>query len=292
MPDVRARRSTALLVAAAALVLTACGGNTASPSASSTPDVKVERSVDYRTVDGTDLQLDACLPTRGDTARPAVVLVHGGAFQEGDRSNMTGVCKDFAEHGWAAFAVDYRLLPASFPAQTEDVSAAVGWLRDPAQVERFGVDPDRIALLGSSAGGIIALSTAESLGASGTPVTAVVGLSAAGDLTAAALEEGDPDPALQKIVLAYLGCTAVETCDTAKAASPLFGVATLPPTLLVHGSDELIPLAQAKALHAAIQAAGIPSELQVEDGSHHGLQLLTPEVAASVFDFLDANSSP
>ena len=54
MHDVQARRGVALLLAAAALVLTACGAP-ARPSGTTTPDVNVERSVDYRTVDGTDL---------------------------------------------------------------------------------------------------------------------------------------------------------------------------------------------------------------------------------------------
>lgn len=285
------RHTAAAALAAALLVLTACSGSP-EPTPAPPSDITVERSIDYATVDGTTLQLDACLPADGGENLPSVVLVHGGAFQEGDRSNMTGVCELIAEHGWAAFAVDYRLIPASYPAQVDDVSAAVGWLRDPAQTERFGISAEGIALLGSSAGGIIALSTAEALGAAGTPLDAVATLSAAGDLTADALELGTPDPALEAVVLGYLGCDTVEDCPTAVAASPVHNVAALPPTLLIHGSDELIPLAQAEALHAAMDAADVPSELDVQEGDHHGLRLLTPEVAASVFAFLEENSSP
>lgn len=287
----RAGRIAIALIVAAAL-LTGCTGTSNGTAPTIDPKVTVEKSIDYRTVDGENLQLDACLPVDSDGSLPSVALVHGGAFQEGDRSNLTGLCELFAEKGFAAFAIDYRLLPASYPAQTEDVAAAVDWLREPAQTERFGIDPDRIALLGSSAGAIIALSTAAALGAAGTPVPSVVGLSAAGDLTESALKAGTPDPALEQIVLAYLGCETVEGCDTALAASPMYNVDTLPPTLLVHGSEELIPVAQAEALYDAMQEAGIPSELDIQDGTHHGLQLLTPQARKAIIEFLDSNSSP
>ncbi|QIG38539.1 alpha/beta hydrolase [Microbacterium sp. 4R-513] len=288
----RRRLIAASVLSLATLVLSACGAEQPAPSATGNPDVRVERSIDYRTIEGDTLQLDACLPAEGGTDLPSVVLVHGGAFQEGDRSNMSGVCESIAAQGWAAFAVDYRLIPDSYPAQVDDVGAAVEWLRDPAQAERFGISPDGLALLGSSAGGIIALSTAARLGAAGEGVDSVVTLSAAGDLTSDALRLGTPDPALEKVVLGYLGCKTVEDCPDAVAASPRYNVGTLPPTLLVHGSKELIPVAQAKALHQAMTDAGIPADLQIEDGDHHGLQLLTPAVAASVFRFLEDNSSP
>jgi acetyl esterase/lipase len=123
-------------------------------------------------------------------------------------------------------------------------------------------------------------------------VDSVVTFSAAGDLTADALSIGTPDPTLEKVVLGYLGCATVEDCPDAVAASPRFNVDTLPPTLLVHGSDELIPVAQAQALYDAMTDAGIYAEIDIQDGDHHGLQLLTPKVAASVFAFLEGNSSP
>ena len=288
----RRRLIAASALSLVAVLLAACSPQPEAPSATADPEVTVERSIDYRTVDGETLQLDACLPRDGGENLPSVVLVHGGAFQEGDRSNMSGVCESIAAQGWAAFAVDYRLIPDSYPAQVDDVAAAVEWLREPAQGDRFGISPDGVALLGSSAGGIIALSTAARLGADGDPVDAVVTLSAAGDLTADALSLGTPDPALEKVVLGYLGCATVEDCPDAVAASPRYNVDTLPPTLLVHGSDELIPVAQAEALYRAMEDAGVPVELRIEDGDHHGLQLLTPAVAASVFRFLEDNSSP
>lgn len=286
------RVSGAIAGIAAVIVLAGCSG-TAAPAPTIPDGIDVGRSITYADVDGETLQLDACIPSaRSEGPFPAVVLVHGGAFREGDRSNMLPLCEAFAGEGTAAFAIDYRLLPAAYPSQVDDTIAAVEWLREDAQVDRFDIDPSALSLLGSSAGGIIVLSAADRLGAEGVPPASVVTLSAAGDLTASGRELGDPDPALEKVVLGYLGCDEVESCATARDASPLYNVANLPPTLLVHGSDELIPLAQAEALESAISAAGRSVQLDIVDGAKHGLQLLDPATRDRISEFLSANSSP
>lgn len=272
-------------IIAAALLLAGCA-STPSPGQSPS-DIDVQRGIVYRDIDGSELKLDACLPG-DDGPHPAIVVVHGGAFEAGDRSTMTGVCELLAEQGYAAFAVDYRLVPSTYPAQVEDVSAAVDWLRAPEQVEEFSLDGS-MALVGSSAGAIIALSTAADLSQAGTPVDAVVALSAAGDLTADAAA-AVPDERLEKVVLAYLGCASVEDCGVAAEASPVTVAADLPPTLLIHGSDELIPIAQAEQLAAAMESAGVEHELVIVDGARHGLQLLNSKTRPAIFDFLDANS--
>lgn len=278
------RWGAALLVGA--LALTGCAASPAPAPSTTSPNVDVERGITYREVDGEELQLDACLP-RVDGPHPALVLIHGGAFEVGDRSTMLGVCELLAGAGFAAFSVDYRLIPATYPAQVDDVAAAVEWLRDPAQVEEFQLG-DQLSLLGSSAGGIIALSTAASLA---EPATSVVTLSAAGDLTADAAELGNPAPDLEKVVLGYLGCDSAADCDIAAAASPVTVAAALPPTLLVHGSEEIIPIEQAEALEAALAGAGVEHELVVVDGDNHGLQLLNNRTRAAIVDFLDTSTS-
>ncbi|HEX5858456.1 MAG TPA: alpha/beta hydrolase [Microbacterium sp.] len=275
---------TALLVTA--LGMTGCAASPAPAPSTSDANVDVERGIAYREVNGEELQLDACLP-RERGPHPALVLIHGGAFEVGDRSTMLGVCELLAGAGFAAFSVDYRLIPDTYPAQVDDVAGAVEWLRDPAQVERFQLG-EQVSLLGSSAGGIIALSTAASLT---EPVTSVVTLSAAGDLTSDAAELGNPAPDLEKVVLAYLGCDGADDCAVAVAASPLTVASALPPTLLVHGSEEIIPVEQAEALDAALGASGVEHELIVVDGERHGLQLLNDQTRAAIVEFLDTSTS-
>ncbi len=285
----RLRRSLSPAIAAALLVgLVACAPS-APTEASSTPIV-VEKGLEYPSADGSLLGVDSCRPGDETLTHPAVVLVHGGAFAEGDRTTMTGVCRELAQRGFAAFAVDYRLVPATYPAQVDDVAASVRWLRDAAQRETFGLD-GTVSLLGSSAGAIISLSTAEALGSAGEPVASVVALSPAGSLTADAAELGDPRPELEQVVLGYLGCASIADCPVAVQASPVTAAAALPPTLIVHGTDELIPLAQAELLDAALTAADVEHDVVVVDGARHGLQLLDPDTEASVAEFLETHGA-
>lgn len=286
------RRLGVALLVAGALLITGCSATP--PAGPSTPSgIDVGRSIAFAEVDGEQLALDACIPKdRSAGPFPAAVLLHGGAFQEGDRSNMLSLCKSLAAEGIAAFPIDYRLLPSSYPAQVDDTISAVEWLREPEQLDRFDISAEAISLLGSSAGGIIALSAADRLGLAGTPAASVVTLSAGGNLTPEALQLGNPDPALEKVVLGYLGCTDIDDCAVTREASPVFNVAGLPPSLLVHGSDELIPIEQANALESAISAAGIPVTLEIVEGERHGLQLMNAKTAASVLAFLVENSTP
>lgn len=286
----RNRTASAFVAAVACftMLLSACAGGQATPSLTPLASADVERGIQYRDVEGTPLALDACLPSSAAGPFPAAVLVHGGAFEKGDRSTMLDLCKQMAKSGFAAFAVDYRLVPDVYPAQVEDVAAAVEWLRQPEQVEAFDLS-GAMSIIGSSAGGIIALSTAASLADIGAPVSSVVALSAAGDLRAQAETLGTPAPDLERVVLGYLGCATVDDCTAAESASPVTQVAKLPPTLLVHGSAELIPIQQAEALAAALQSAGVPHELLVSEGKRHGLQLLDAQTRAAVLEFLLAN---
>lgn len=287
MTGTRGRGIAVAVLAALALTMTACtpGGD---PAPTGTPIV-VEKGLEYPAADGSDLGVDACRPD-DDATHPAVVLVHGGAFSEGDRTTMAGVCNELAKKGFAAFAVDYRQLPATYPAQIDDVQASVLWLREPEQVERFRLNSS-VSLLGSSAGAIISLSAAAALVGNDAPVASVVALSPAGSLTADAAELGDPRPELEQVVLGYLGCEVITDCPIAAQASPVATAGLLPPTLIVHGTDELIPLAQAELLDEALTADGVEHEFVVVDGTRHGLQLLDAAVKADVFEFLQTHGS-
>src|SRR5690606_23633715 len=119
------------------------------------PDVPVVGDLVYATVDGQPLLLDACLPPDFDPAsessRAAIVVVHGGSWARGSKNDVAwrAVCQWLAKSGYPTFNVDYRLAPAHpYPAAIDDVAAAVAWLREPAQQERFGIDPARIGAFG------------------------------------------------------------------------------------------------------------------------------------------------
>jgi len=289
------KRTTTLgVLFATTLIATGCagGGQPSSTPAGSTASV-TEADVVYREVDGTELGLDACLPEAGDTPSPAVILLHGGGFVEGNRSSsgMGQMCTWFASHGYAAFPVSYRLVPDYiYPSQIEDVAASVEFLR--ANADRFAIDPARIGALGSSAGAIIALQAAtqgEGATDSGSRLGAVVSLSGVADMSPAAATLGEPSGEAMALMLAYLGCTDITTCDGA-AASPVTNLdPSDPPALLVTSKHDLVPVEQAQAMDAAMTEQGIPHELVVLLGGGHGAQLMTPRVEESILHFLEAS---
>lgn len=245
------------------------------------------------------LQLDACLPPKGagtpsPAALPAVVIAHGGGFTSGgrDEPGVRALCTEVAATGSAAFAISYRLAPQHvYPAQVDDMAHAVEWLRQSAQVQRFGLDPARVGVIGSSAGAIMAQSLAtrgEGPLDQGSRVKAVVSLSGVSDMGPEGLKLGTPTRAAADLVLGYLGCSAITDCPQAQAASPISAVdPTDPPVLLVNGSDELVPRQQAEAMGEALRKAGVAEQVVIRPGSAHGLALLDPDVRRDVKTFLE-----
>jgi dienelactone hydrolase len=208
-----------LFVFVAAAVLAAC--TPASPPPGSVPsgipsgrfstlvytdaDLTVLRDLEYGTavdVFGTpvSLQLDLYVPPAGGPAyRPLVVLAHGGGFFTGDRDAMETTARGYARRGYVAAAIGYRLDPDSdatperyLAAATngiDDGMEAVRWLRDNAP--EYAIDASRIAVMGTSAGGAIALGIA--VAGDPTPTGPLAGVSkevAAAVSTGATLSPG------------------------------------------------------------------------------------------------------
>lgn len=286
-------RALPLLAMAAALLT--LGGCASAPEPEPTPNTTrhATRDLRYATAAGEDLLLNACLP-RSDVKTPAVVLVHGGGFEAGDREGMMPLCRKLAADGFAAFSIDYRLMPEhQYPAQVDDLRAAIEWLREPAQVKRFEIIPEKIGVFGSSAGAIIAAShgtSGEGGTGEGSRVAAVVALSPASDLTESGLALGKPSDDEVRLILAYLGCRDVGNCPDAKAASPLFGVdPTDPPFYIAVGDREIVPEQQAEVLSDALKSVNVPVTYQVKSGSRHALALLDEAMLADVLAFLHQN---
>src|SRR6266702_5522499 len=153
MSPVRMRHPAVVITAwsmATALLMAVPAGAQTAPNVS----VRITQDIVYRTIDGEAVLLDAYVPTAKTVKLPAILLVHGGAWRGGDKSNFTGDAMHLAQLGYAAFSVNYRLAPMHpYPAAVDDVEAAVRWLRAPAQVKAYKLDPKRIGAIGSSAGG-------------------------------------------------------------------------------------------------------------------------------------------
>jgi acetyl esterase/lipase len=235
------------------------------------------------------LELDLWLPPESLRPAPAVLFLHGGGWRAGSR-HLAGPAfsgaqptpfEQVARAGIAVASADYRLSgEARWPAQLHDVKAAVRWLR--ARAGDVGIDGERIAAWGESAGGHLAELlglTADDpalegdVGVSGpsSSVSAVVAWYAPSDLSAMAADTGtDPtDPDTREARL--LGAAPAVVPDAAAQASPVSHVSPgAPPFLLQHGSaDRLVPCVQSERLRSALREAGVHAELTVYPGADH-----------------------
>src|SRR5439155_20074937 len=117
--------------------------------------VVFERDIAYANPDGQPLQLNLARPKPANAAMPAVLCIHGGGFRAGKREGYDALCLKLAKRGFVAATASYRLAPKyQFPAAVHDVKAAVRWLRGHAA--KYRIDPARIGVMGSSAGGPLA----------------------------------------------------------------------------------------------------------------------------------------
>lgn len=282
----------ACLTIASVLMLGGCSVTSSSAAERTDRIVSIE-NISYGSAGGTELKLNACLPPKRFGQTPAVILVHGGGFDSGskDSEGMKTLCNVLAEGGIAGFSVDYRLIPAfTYPAQVDDVSTAVRWLRESTQLARFGVDGTRIGLFGSSAGAIIVSSVGTSgsgVTTTGARVAAVVALSPATDLTAEGLKLGTPTPTKVRLTYNYLGCTQITNCPNARPASPLYGVDPTDPAFYIAISDnEVVPVGHGLVMRDALRKAGVPVTLDLRHGTKHGLSLLDTTMRADITRFL------
>jgi acetyl esterase/lipase len=234
------------------------------------------------------LALDLHLPA-GPGPFPVIMWIHGGGWREGSRLWLPETIEPFGFHrrlvarGYAVADVDYRLaLEAQYPAQWEDIQSAIRWLR--RYSDTYGLDTDRLATFGESAGGHLA-ALAGLLGRDDTAVRAVVNWYGAVDL---AYFDSD-DPSISPAVL--LGGPISERRDFARWASPLHHVHPgAPPFLNVHGTaDSIVPYDQSERLTEALRAVNVRCYLlPVADAEHcfAGYADIGGLIDASV-DFLD-----
>ena len=113
---------------------------------------ELRTGIEFARPGGQPLAMDAFIPA-GKGPFPAIVWVHGGGFTRGDKAPAPmGVLEPIARQGYAWFSVNYRLAPQSaFPAQTDDVEAAVAYVK--AHAAEFKIDRRKLVLMGASAGG-------------------------------------------------------------------------------------------------------------------------------------------
>jgi len=255
------------------------------------------KDIDYGGEGKKSQMLDLYLPADAKTPLPVIVWIHGGAWRGGNKEGCPAL--RFLRQGYAAASINYRLSQeAVFPAQIEDCKGAIRWLR--ANAGKYNLDPNRIGVWGSSAGGhLVALlgtsaDVKELEGKVGgnleysSRVQAVCDWFGPTDFLQMSKfpssmkhdDAGSPESLL-------VGGAIQENKDKVAKTNPITYVTKDdPPFLIMHGDkDPLVPTNQSELLHDALKKAGVDATFHVVKGAGHGFG--GPELDKMVSEFFD-----
>ena len=249
--------------------------------------MSVEKNIIFGKAGNTDLHLDIYKPAEVVEKRMAMIHIHGGGFTAGSKDGLADRVAPFVALGYVAIPVQYRLAgEAKWPAQIEDVKAAIRWTR--AHAESLAVDAEKIAVVGYSAGGHLALFAAgtgnrpEFEGNNGTP-----GVSTQVAVCCAYYPATEVRPRADGTANILLPAGSDEAAH--RVASPLTYVAKgFPPTVIFHGTaDVTIPLESSERLFKKFRDVQVPAEFHAFEGVPHAFDS-NPEfakMAAELSDF-------
>ncbi len=270
------------------------------------PDsVQLVADVPYADSDNRRQTLDLLVPkAESDKPRPVIAFIHGGAWRAGDKRQALPRVARFASSGeYAAVSIGYRLSgEAQWPAQIHDCKAAIRWIK--ANAEKYNLDPDKIGVWGTSAGGhlVAVLGTSGGVEAmdgslgphtdQSTNVACVADFFGPTDflkMTEGALPSSRFDhDSPQSPESLLIGGAIHDHPEKVATANPITYITDDdPPFLIVHGSaDPTVPFNQSQLIHAALQEAKVPTTLVTIEGGGHG-RGFPPETNNLVRRFFD-----
>ncbi|MEO5914502.1 MAG: alpha/beta hydrolase [Luteolibacter sp.] len=229
---------------------------------------EVMKDIEYGNAGGESLCLDARVPP-GEGPFPIAIIIHGGGWGSGDKTqDIDALFEPLTKAGFAWFSINYRLAPKHpWPACFDDTRMAIGWVK--AHARQYKGDPQRIALIGYSAGGQLALLAAIRADDS-TRVQAVVGVAPAADLVADSRRRGVVSKSLQNLLIlpekldeaAFAKIAAISPAEEVKPG--------LPPFLLLQGTaDQSVRHEDTLAFAGKLQKAKVPCEFVSLEGAPH-----------------------
>lgn len=284
----------------------------------------------YKTVGSCQIKADVHQAAPG-ARKSAVMWIHGGALIMGSRKGLDGrVHAELVRRGFVVVSIDYRLAPETkLPGIIEDVRDAWRWVRQEGP-KRFGIDPDRIATAGGSAGGYLTLMTGFCLEPRPRALVSYYGY---GDITtpwysqpdefyrsqplvskdeasgAVGKQEVSEPPAPNRRGRFYLYCRQNgiwpnEVAGHDPHAEPRWFdpycpirhvTAKYPPALLIHGTQDTdVPYSESKNMAARLAEVGVKHEFITVQGAGHGLTGAKPdkvaEIARQAAEFIEAHT--
>ena len=250
------------------------------------PDgVQIESNVEYGDAGNRPLLLDLYRPTESDAAAPGLIFIHGGSWKGGKKEDYRIYALHFAARGYVVASIQYRLSgEAPFPAAVHDVKAAVRFMR--SEAEMLGVDPERIGVVGGSAGGHLSMMIGYSSdvpelegkcghGDVSSRVQCLVNLYGPTDMTTPYARGVSKT---NRAVADFFEGTYDEQPDNYAAGSPLkYVTSDDPPTLILHGTaDALVPINQADILAKELMQKGVPYVYDRLPGWPHSMDVALP----------------
>lgn len=253
-------------------------------------DVVYEQIKSLRSVK--QMHMSVLVP-RTAAKKPAIIYFPGGGFTSAEHNKFIEMRMALAEAGFVVAAAEYRTVPNTFPAPVVDAKAAVRYLRQHAS--DYGIDPERIGVLGDSAGGWLA----QMLGTTNldktydkgdfldqsSDVQAVVSLYGLSDLRSIgegfspAVQKVHNSPAVTEALILngpafrnFAGKTIPDSSEKALQASPIGHLdGPKPPFLIMHGSkDSLVSPKQSANIYQALKDKGADVEYILVKGAEHG----------------------
>lgn len=242
-----------------------------------------------------ELYLDLLRPS-GATVNgptPVIVFVPGSGWRAVEKERVIPHLVQFAKEGFAVAVVDYRGSgEAKFPEPQKDVKAAVRYLRSHADL--YNIDPDKIALSGTSAGGHISLIAGltgdkpdfvdERWAGISSEVAAILAIYPAAYLG----ESGEPGYDLASLHMGLSVHDEANRASVEKALPETYVTKTSPPVLLLHGTeDTVVPIAQSQRLYKVLESKNVDATLVSVKGVGHDLEQMTsvPDVNAAMIGF-------
>lgn len=250
------------------------------------PDVAEKKGLTYCTIDNHKLIIDAFIPKgTGLKKIPAVIMIHGGGWRSGDRSQHYPLAESLAHLGYACFTPEYRLsTEALFPAAVYDIKAAIRWVK--AHASTYNIDTAKIVIAGFSAGGELAAfmgTTAnmplfEGCDCNSGPTTNVAAvIDIDGTLSFTNSESGEGDDSKHTSAATYwFGYPKKGHEVLWEAASPLSYVSRkTPPTLFINSGVDRMHAGR-KDYIDVLDSNHIYSEVHTFEGAPHSFCLFNP----------------